>query len=153
MTNLGIEAKPRLDLRSAIFDGLSFSCETDNEGQVLGSVNGLDMVSAAWMVGTQERPLITSRGTIGFQDDSSHLVKRQNSASASNDVTHTMSGIDLLREEGYTGEGLFIGVIDTGCDYTHPDLGGCFGPGCKIQAVSTPLVGTFSRGKRPSYRN
>ena len=26
-----------------------------------------------------------------------------------------------------TGEGITIGIIDTGVDYTHPDLGGCFG--------------------------
>jgi subtilisin family serine protease len=23
-------------------------------------------------------------------------------------------------------------VIDTGVDYKHPSLGGCFGPGCKV---------------------
>jgi subtilisin family serine protease len=31
-----------------------------------------------------------------------------------------------------TGEGITIGIIDTGVDYTHPDLGGCFGAGCKV---------------------
>ena len=30
------------------------------------------------------------------------------------------------------GTGIRIGVIDTGIDYTHPDLGGCFGDGCKV---------------------
>ncbi len=25
-----------------------------------------------------------------------------------------------------------VAVVDTGIDYTHPDLGGCFGPGCKV---------------------
>ncbi|MBU2477054.1 S8 family serine peptidase, partial [Candidatus Micrarchaeota archaeon] len=32
-----------------------------------------------------------------------------------------------------TGEGITIGIIDTGVDYTHPDLGGCFGQGCKVE--------------------
>ena len=32
------------------------------------------------------------------------------------------------------GAGMRIGIIDTGVDYTHPDLGGCFGPGCKVVA-------------------
>jgi subtilisin family serine protease len=31
-----------------------------------------------------------------------------------------------------TGRGIRVALIDTGIDYTHPDLGGCFGPGCKV---------------------
>ena len=31
-----------------------------------------------------------------------------------------------------TGTGINIGIIDTGVDYTHPDLGGCFGVNCKV---------------------
>ncbi len=31
-----------------------------------------------------------------------------------------------------TGKGQVICVIDTGIDYTHPDLGGCIGPNCRI---------------------
>ncbi len=31
-----------------------------------------------------------------------------------------------------TGEGVSIAIIDTGIDYTHPDLGGCFGEGCRV---------------------
>ena len=33
-----------------------------------------------------------------------------------------------------TGENITIAIIDTGIDYTHPDLGGCFGDGCKVVA-------------------
>jgi parallel beta-helix repeat protein len=32
-----------------------------------------------------------------------------------------------------TGKGTRIAIIDTGIDYTHSDLGGCFGPGCKVE--------------------
>ncbi len=31
-----------------------------------------------------------------------------------------------------TGVGMNVAILDTGVDYTHPDLGGCFGPGCKV---------------------
>jgi minor extracellular serine protease Vpr len=33
---------------------------------------------------------------------------------------------------GYTGKGIKVAVMDTGIDYDHPDLGGCFGPGCRV---------------------
>jgi len=31
-----------------------------------------------------------------------------------------------------TGQGVRVAVLDTGIDYTHPDLGGCLGPTCKV---------------------
>jgi subtilisin family serine protease len=35
-------------------------------------------------------------------------------------------------KECLTGKGVSIAIIDTGVDYLHPDLGGCFGSGCKV---------------------
>ena len=40
---------------------------------------------------------------------------------------------DSLRiATGATGHGVDVSVIDTGIDYTHPALGGCFGPDCRV---------------------
>ncbi|RPI29008.1 MAG: hypothetical protein EHM61_03110 [Acidobacteria bacterium] len=41
----------------------------------------------------------------------------------------------LVQYEGQplTGKGTTIAIIDSGIDYTHPALGGCFGPGCKVK--------------------
>ncbi|KAG2201320.1 hypothetical protein INT47_001408 [Mucor saturninus] len=48
---------------------------------------------------------------------------------------HRLSQVDRVHNElGLNGEGIFIGVIDTGVDYNHPALGGGFGPGYKIEA-------------------
>lgn len=52
-----------------------------------------------------------------------------------------MIGADVAQSElGYTGAGVKVAVIDTGIDYDHPDLGGCFGPGCRV-AYGYDLVG------------
>ncbi|KAG8411102.1 hypothetical protein J3458_016212 [Metarhizium acridum] len=45
---------------------------------------------------------------------------------------HLMTHVDKLHEEGYLGSGIKIATVDTGVDYKHPALGGCFGPGCKV---------------------
>ena len=52
-----------------------------------------------------------------------------------------MTGADIAQSElGYTGTGIKVAVMDTGIDYDHPDLGGCFGPGCRV-AYGYDLVG------------
>lgn len=52
-----------------------------------------------------------------------------------------MTGADIAQSElGFTGKGIKVGVIDTGVDYDHPDLGGGFGPGYRV-AVGYDLVG------------
>ncbi|HEY3339816.1 MAG TPA: S8 family serine peptidase [Propionicimonas sp.] len=40
-----------------------------------------------------------------------------------------MIGADVAQVEGYAGDGVKVGVIDTGIDYNHPDLGGSGTPG------------------------
>jgi minor extracellular serine protease Vpr len=52
-----------------------------------------------------------------------------------------MTGADVAQDElGLTGRHVKVAVIDTGIDYDHPDLGGCFGPGCRV-AKGYDLVG------------
>ncbi|KAJ7282961.1 subtilisin-like protease [Mycena rebaudengoi] len=55
--------------------------------------------------------------------------------------THVMTGVDKVHAQGNFGQGIKIGIIDTGTlfsvvvcgvDYNHPLLGGGFGPGFKI---------------------
>ncbi|HSK34229.1 MAG TPA: S8 family serine peptidase, partial [Propionicimonas sp.] len=47
------------------------------------------------------------------------------------DLTYSlpMIGADIAQIEGYSGDGIKVGVIDSGIDYNHPDLGGSGTPG------------------------
>jgi hypothetical protein len=40
---------------------------------------------------------------------------------------HDMTGVTEVKKDGITGKGIKVGILDTGVDYTHPALGGCFG--------------------------
>jgi minor extracellular serine protease Vpr len=43
------------------------------------------------------------------------------------------TGADIAQNAlGLTGKGVKVAVMDTGIDFDHPDLGGCFGPGCRV---------------------
>ncbi|KAF9429725.1 hypothetical protein BGZ94_009695 [Podila epigama] len=58
---------------------------------------------------------------------------------------HDMTGVKQVHESmKLFGKGVKIGIIDSGVDYTHPALGGCFGPGCKV-AFGTDFVGDDGR--------
>ncbi|HEX8254432.1 MAG TPA: S8 family serine peptidase, partial [Thermoanaerobaculia bacterium] len=39
---------------------------------------------------------------------------------------------NALWSTGLRGQGITVAIIDDGVDYTHPDLGGCLGAGCKV---------------------
>ena len=52
-----------------------------------------------------------------------------------------MTGADIAQNTlGLTGTGVKVGVIDTGVDFDHPDLGGGFGPGFRV-ATGYDFVG------------
>jgi subtilisin family serine protease len=41
-------------------------------------------------------------------------------------------GADKVWAMGGRGQGVVVAVIDTGIDYTRPELGGCLGPNCRV---------------------
>ncbi|KAL5612708.1 uncharacterized protein BROUX77_002864 [Berkeleyomyces rouxiae] len=48
------------------------------------------------------------------------------------DSTHEMTQVSDLHKAGFRGKDVNIAIIGSGIDYLHPDLGGCFGPGCLV---------------------
>jgi subtilisin family serine protease len=67
------------------------------------------------------------------QPESAVPVGLESGAAADLFTAIQMTGADQVQDEGITGAGVKVGVIDTGIDYTHPDLGGGFGPGFKVE--------------------
>ncbi|KAH6838638.1 peptidase S8/S53 domain-containing protein [Chaetomium sp. MPI-CAGE-AT-0009] len=75
------------------------------------------------------------------------LAKRQEGKDTFS--THLMTQVNRFKDKGVTGKGVKIAVIDTGIDYLHPALGGCFGEGCLV-SYGTDLVGQdFNGGNTP----
>jgi len=102
-----------------LFNGLSISIDRSQ----LNTLRQLDGVKNVWPVQTYKIPNLT-------QVSNPELI-----------TAITMTGADIAQNSlGLTGQGVKVAVMDTGIDYKHPDLGGCFGPGCRV-AYGTDLVG------------
>ncbi|OLN85320.1 Minor extracellular protease vpr 5 [Colletotrichum chlorophyti] len=101
---------------SSVFRGIAV--ESDNENT--DTLEALQPVAKAWhSTRIQLAPVVTGNS---FSND----------AAALNYSIHWMTGVDKIHEQGILGKGVKIGIVDTGTEYTHPALGGCFGAGCKV---------------------
>ncbi|KAL8414015.1 hypothetical protein RB594_005301 [Gaeumannomyces avenae] len=75
--------------------------------------------------------------------------RRAAAAVGGNYSPHVQTQVDRLLAEGLTGKGLRIGIVDTGVDYTHPALGGCFGPGCVVEYGADLVGDDYNGGNTP----
>ncbi|KAF9160040.1 hypothetical protein DFQ26_005917 [Actinomortierella ambigua] len=65
--------------------------------------------------------------------------------------SHNMTGVSYLHEKyKYTGKGVKVGIIDSGIDYTHPALGGCFGEGCRVRYGWDFVGDDYTGGNTPT---
>jgi minor extracellular serine protease Vpr len=118
----GIKLKERYSYDS-LWNGVSVSV-APSQVAALGSVQG---VKAVYPVHTVSLPDFKSEGSGGADIDLKNAVG--------------LTGADIAHNEfGLTGAGVTIAIMDSGIDYTLPELGGCFGSSCKVRGGSD-LVG------------
>ncbi|KAH7317027.1 peptidase S8/S53 domain-containing protein [Stachybotrys elegans] len=147
LESVNVVATPRLALSSSLFRGMSFRVDNTQElNETERSILSLSNVKKLWPVQITPRP----NDQVIWVADSQTVpldLSRKRQAPVENAFSpHVMTQVDRLRAEGYTGKGIKIAVIDTGVDYTHPALGGCFGPGCLI-SHGADLVGDAYNGQ------
>ncbi len=114
----GVDFVQRFDFNN-LWNGISIEVDADK----VGSLQAISGVSAIYPVELIQVP------------------ENQQSLDPQLYTAIQMTGADIVQSElGFTGAGIKVAVMDTGIDYDHPDLGGCFGPGCRV-AMGWDFVG------------
>ncbi|KAJ1789155.1 hypothetical protein LPJ59_005399, partial [Coemansia sp. RSA 2399] len=118
-------AMPGVDVKhqySEVFNGISVRADDSVDPFHLASV---DKVKRVWPV--RHYTVASSQGS---------------SSGAPYPYTHKPTGVERAVEElGLSGKGVHIGIVDTGVDYNHPELGACWKTeGCMWQ-YGEDLVG------------
>ncbi|KAK7408332.1 hypothetical protein QQX98_009480 [Neonectria punicea] len=136
------DGKTRMDFDYKLFKGASIQFnDLEHAEELAAKMLDLPVVKGMWPVKVYSipKPRVDWQGTPGQEYAS---MKKRSAYDQVKDAfsPHVMTQVDKLREEGYTGKGIKLAVIDSGIDYKHPALGGCFGPGCLV-SWGTDLVG------------
>lgn len=127
----GIEVEHRIDLRYNLFKGVSFNLQDHSAlNETVETIAGHQKVKNIWPVRRLHFPRLTPTSVGNNSTTLAALAKRQQGSDTFS--PHVMTQVDKLHAEGITGGGVRIGIVDTGVDYLHPALGGCFGEGCLV---------------------
>ncbi|KAK7425744.1 hypothetical protein QQZ08_007719 [Neonectria magnoliae] len=131
----------RVEFNYKLFKGVSIQFnDVKKADDLAANLAALPAIKNMWPVQVYgiPKPRIEWTGTPGLE----HSMRKRASNESSEDTfaPHVMIQVDKLRAEGITGKGVKLAVIDTGIDYKHPALGGCFGSDCLV-SFGTDLVG------------
>ncbi|EJD44570.1 subtilisin-like protein [Auricularia subglabra TFB-10046 SS5] len=124
---------------SPLFNGIAVQLQNP-EASDLASLESIPNVIAVRPIQIFHAPETINRRILSGPDDPNAVPFGQS--------THYMTGVDHVHEQGIAGKGIKIGIIDTGIDYLHPNLGGAFGPGNKV-AGGYDFVGDAFDGNSP----
>ncbi|KAI4638974.1 uncharacterized protein J4E78_011040 [Alternaria triticimaculans] len=142
----GVQVEPRMDLSFRFFKGVSFqvkrSSSNSTGGDFLRQMKAKPQVENIWPTRITTR---SGEESVAVPSQQKH-TKRQ-TTSERTFSPHVMTQVDKLHAEGVTGKGFRVAIVDSGLDYTHPALGGCFGPGCLVEAGYDFIGDNYIPGK------
>ena len=117
LAELKIESSGSLNYTSDVFVGAAVTLSKDSDVEV---IEALPQIEKIWPVYDLPPPKPIDGKVVAEALDSYNI--------------HVATGVQKLHDEGIKGEGVIIAIVDTGVDYNHPDLGGGFGPGFKVES-------------------
>ncbi|KAG6117855.1 hypothetical protein E4U13_000737 [Claviceps humidiphila] len=141
------DGQTRMKLEFKLFNGLSFQLhDLKTAKQKVAKYAAMPAVKAVHPVILYDmpNPKIEWIASNGSNFEQSGLASR---AEGGPDTfsSHVMTQVDKLRAKGITGKGIRVAVVDTGIDYLHPALGGCYGKDCLV-AFGHDFVGDAYTG-------
>ncbi|KAJ4361498.1 hypothetical protein N0V95_001835 [Ascochyta clinopodiicola] len=132
LASSGVQLEHRMDLSFRFFKGVSFQLKSASSnssgGDFLRQMKAHSQVENIWPT-----RVITRSGEESVAVPAQQKRIKRQITSEDTFSPHVMTQVDKLHAEGITGKGYRVAIVDSGVDYTHPALGGCFGPGCLVE--------------------
>ncbi|KAI1266301.1 peptidase S8/S53 domain-containing protein [Xylariaceae sp. FL1019] len=126
----GSKATLRVNLLGDLINAVSIQLETTpTKVDAAEAINQLSGVLAVDPIRIHRQPAIRLQPV---ENADANLFKRQQPVQNNLTSPDVMTQVDQVRAMGYNGSGIRIAIIDAPIDYTHPALGGCYGPGCLV---------------------
>ncbi|CAF1289121.1 unnamed protein product [Adineta steineri] len=108
-------------ISSSIFNGASFSTTTNDSIEAAQLIENAINIHPVYLV-PGPRLLKSTFSSDRSINTAQYLIN-----------AFDLTGVNQVHSQFQnTGKGVRVAVIDTGVDYAHPALGGCFGTGCKV---------------------
>ncbi|KAK7711390.1 hypothetical protein SLS64_005413 [Diaporthe eres] len=143
-------ASTRMKLDYKLFKGASIRFhDTDTANDQADLLGTQPAVKKMWPVRLYNVPKHTVHW-VADEDAHEENTAETRQAPADTFSPHVMTQVNQLRDQGVVGEGIKVAVVDTGIDYRHPSLGGCFGPGCLV-SFGYDLVGDAFNGSNTPF--